>query len=309
MQKEINNILAVAETKNISRAADELFVSQSSLSRSIASLEKELGFSLFKRTNNGIEPTEAGEIYIRYARKIRYLYGKMQDDIQEMHENTCHQIRIGFSLNAGTFSVRDIKRPIEQKYPNVELHCENVLAKDIPEGLYSGRLDTVISSEIISEDFSFQKICDEHLCLLVPESLDISSVTYKKEGFETLFIQPQDLPVNNLILQSKDTGIRKTIDRLISVKELTIQKATIAHNTTVGIQFVEDQIGCLIIISSFLHYVHYFDKLKVYFIDGVKVPATGFIRLKSKAMTEEELFCHEIISRYILDHNRRIFPR
>ena len=68
--KYLNYILAIAKHKNMTIAAEELFVSQSSLSQYLSRLEQELGTPLFYRTKTELVPTPAGELYIDSAKKV-----------------------------------------------------------------------------------------------------------------------------------------------------------------------------------------------------------------------------------------------
>ena len=63
-------VLAVAEHKNFTQAAEKSFVTQPTLSMQIQKLEEELQVQLFDRTTKPIQPTEIGEIIIKQARKI-----------------------------------------------------------------------------------------------------------------------------------------------------------------------------------------------------------------------------------------------
>ena len=62
--RQMEYLLAVVETKNISRAAEQCYISQSGMSQQLASVEKELGMPVFQRVNNELIPTREGEIYI-----------------------------------------------------------------------------------------------------------------------------------------------------------------------------------------------------------------------------------------------------
>ena len=73
MDRSIDYVIAVAECKSISQAAEMLYISQPSLSRYLSNLENELGVNLFVRTLNGTELTAAGKIYLEYAKEIKLL--------------------------------------------------------------------------------------------------------------------------------------------------------------------------------------------------------------------------------------------
>ena len=63
-------VVTVADETSMNRAAQRLYLAQSSLSAGIHSLEEELGFSLFRRSNRGVVPTPEGEEFLAYARQI-----------------------------------------------------------------------------------------------------------------------------------------------------------------------------------------------------------------------------------------------
>lgn len=68
--QQLKYIDAVAKTGNISKAAQELFVSQPSLTAAIHSIEQEMNVSIFLRTNKGVTVTRQGEEFLTYARQI-----------------------------------------------------------------------------------------------------------------------------------------------------------------------------------------------------------------------------------------------
>ena len=68
--KELEYILVIAQEKNISKAAERLYVSQPALSRALLKVEDRLGVSLFFRKNRQYIPTYAGELYLDMARTV-----------------------------------------------------------------------------------------------------------------------------------------------------------------------------------------------------------------------------------------------
>ena len=71
--RQLEYILAIAEEKNILRASEKLFISQSTLSQTLINLEKELGTPLFIRNQRELAITEAGQYYIEAARDIMHM--------------------------------------------------------------------------------------------------------------------------------------------------------------------------------------------------------------------------------------------
>lgn len=74
--------LEVEKTASITQAADNLFMTQPTLSKAIRDLETNVGFSLFRRTSKGVVPTQKGKVFLDHARKIVAQLDKMELDIQ-----------------------------------------------------------------------------------------------------------------------------------------------------------------------------------------------------------------------------------
>jgi len=68
--QQLKYAVAVAETKNVSKAAEKVFISQPSLTAAIHQLEEEMGVQIFSRTNKGVEVSKEGEEFLSYARQV-----------------------------------------------------------------------------------------------------------------------------------------------------------------------------------------------------------------------------------------------
>ena len=76
--KKLKYIVTIAELRSISKAANELFISQPSLSSILSNLEKELGVTLFNRSTSPLSLTYAGEKYVETANKILSLENNLK---------------------------------------------------------------------------------------------------------------------------------------------------------------------------------------------------------------------------------------
>ena len=77
--QQLQYLLEVKQTKSISKAANNLFVSNSSVSAAVSSLEDELGFPIFSRSQRGLVPTANGLRILEYAERICKIYNQMND--------------------------------------------------------------------------------------------------------------------------------------------------------------------------------------------------------------------------------------
>ena len=152
--KSFTYVLAVAECKTISKAAELLYISQPSLSRFISSLEQELGILLFERKSNGINLTEAGEIYVAYGKEIKRLNSTMEHELKELQLSEEQEIHVCMSLSASLLLVMEVQEKISKKYIGCKASFSNVMAKEILPGLKNRTYDLAIGPDLSEKDSS-----------------------------------------------------------------------------------------------------------------------------------------------------------
>lgn len=100
---QLNYIITIARARSINRAAEQLYVSQPSLTSAIKELEKELGITLFYRSGRGVTLTGDGEEFLQYARQ---LYGQYETILEKYKENGTLKKKFGVSAQHYSFAVK-----------------------------------------------------------------------------------------------------------------------------------------------------------------------------------------------------------
>ena len=100
---QIRYVIAIAETKSINKAAEQLYVSQPSLTSAVQELEKELGIILFNRSGRGVTLTNDGAEFLLYARQ---LYGQYETLLEKYGENGSLKKKFGVSTQHYSFAVK-----------------------------------------------------------------------------------------------------------------------------------------------------------------------------------------------------------
>lgn len=92
--KTLETFITLAKTRNFTQTADALFLAQSTVTKRIAELERELEHTLFVRTNKTVELTDQGEIFLSYAKRILELE---KSSIQKLNTHQCYEkhLKIG----------------------------------------------------------------------------------------------------------------------------------------------------------------------------------------------------------------------
>ena len=141
--------LAIAREENFTRAAEQLHVTQPTLSRQIADLEQELGVKLFVRSDHHIALTEEGMILKRRAQEIVSLADKTKRDFLRGDENVEGLISIGSGEFLSTRILTDCIAQFRQKHPLVRFELYSGNAGNIRDRIERGLLDVGLMSEPI----------------------------------------------------------------------------------------------------------------------------------------------------------------
>ena len=115
----LSEFLALAHHKNYSEAADELYISQSTLSKHIMALEKELGFSLFDRTTRTIELTRYGKEFEIYAKQIVDIYYLSILSIKDNIKNRNDILKIASIPVMPHYEITKLVVLFKKAYPNI----------------------------------------------------------------------------------------------------------------------------------------------------------------------------------------------
>jgi DNA-binding transcriptional LysR family regulator len=140
--RHIRYFLAVAQERNVTRAAEKLGMGQPPLSQQINALEKELGVRLFRRTGHGVVLTEAGEAFAVDAKRLLDDARHAVQKAQSAGRGETGHLSIGFTGSA-VFNpvVSNLIRTFRQSYPGVELTLIEGNTAQLLAYLDDGRLD------------------------------------------------------------------------------------------------------------------------------------------------------------------------
>ena len=175
----------VARYENYRKAAEELYISQPSLSRSIASLESELGVLLFEKNGRGVNLTKGGKLFLEYADRIIDECEIAKNKMKEMASDG-GKIDIGYVFPLASHyiphNVRDFLNKKENK--NVTFNFFQNHTSAIAKKVRSGELDVGFGGYIDKEEFEFFPVLSEEMVLITPKGHELES--HKKVSIQEL---------------------------------------------------------------------------------------------------------------------------
>ena len=193
----------VAKNKNMTKASEELHISQPAISQSIKKLEDQLGGTLFLRSNKGMELTEEGKMFFDYVKGALELINNAETEFTSFKKLTKGEIKIGCSTTLTKIVLLKVIKSFHHDYPNIDIKIINELTSNLIIDLQKGKLDFVIFNEssIKESNVKLEKLLELKQGFLY-------NPNYYKDKIETW----QDLNKYPLILQNKEANSRKYLD-------------------------------------------------------------------------------------------------
>jgi DNA-binding transcriptional LysR family regulator len=202
--------VVLAQTCNYLQAADQLFISQSSLSKHIKALERELGVELFNRTTRRVQLTEHGRVFLPFARKLASTAHDAQAALADASDNERRVIDIGSIPVMVPYGITALLNRFEREHPNVRLHIVEGEADQLKELLRKRQLDIAFIREWDGDvglddgdaEFATVDYADDCLAAVLPADHRLASrqsIRLGELANDEFLLLPQGTVMNALI--------------------------------------------------------------------------------------------------------------
>lgn len=175
--RRLRHFITLAETLHFTRAAEILYVSQQGLSRSIAELERELGFALMERTTRIVALTEAGKEFLPAARRALVELDAGVDAARRLQRRRLGILRIGFIVSSALELAPPIINTFRARHPEMIIELESYNLNDPSCGLLSGETDVAfVRLPIDAPDLHTERVFVEPRAVGVPPSHPLAAL-------------------------------------------------------------------------------------------------------------------------------------
>ena len=306
-------VYEVYKERSFTKAAQNLYISQPSLSARIKKIEEIIGEPLFDRSTTPLQLTEVGKVYIEAAEEITQIEQRVENYINDLAGLKTGNLAVGASTLFAAYVVPSLITQFNQNFPDVHIQLIEGITAELEEMLGSNALDFVIDNyHYDSILYNKELYCEENILLAVPkhfavnEELGMYQLSYKNIKNKNYLNQKYpavplgrfaDLPFI-MLTQGNDTRTRG--DRLCRnvgfkpniVLEFNQQStAYMASSTQLGATFISD-----ILVSQ----LPTFENLVYYKLDGEEAKRKVFFyykthKYKTRVMEEFVRMMHEQI--------------
>jgi LysR family hydrogen peroxide-inducible transcriptional activator len=191
---QLQYVLAVAEHKNFTLAAEKCYVTQPTLSMQIQKLEEELDVQIFDRGKKPIQLTEVGQKIVAQAKNIVNESGRIKDIVDQQKGYIGGEFKVGIIPTIMPTLLPMFMHNFIKKYPKVNLIIEERTTEEIIRMLKNGQLDAAIAATPLNEDNIKEVVLYyEPFVAYVPEN----NASYAKKEFD---VADLEMNLSNILL-------------------------------------------------------------------------------------------------------------
>lgn len=265
--KEIDYILKLNEYRNITKAAEALYISQPTLSIFLNNLEKEIGLKLFKRNGRTLIPTYAGECYIKTAKEIMLKKWELEDTLNNIKAMDGGVLRVGLSLKHFSLLLPSVICRFNKLFPDIQLVLEEGHISELEKKLLNNNLDIILVNHIQSNlHLDYIPIYNDKLILAVSAKNSNCQCCKKIDNEHFPWIDLSVFKDERFILQNTTQMIRQFAEEAFAYAEIEPKSTFIISNIEAGTLLAAEGFGVAFSMKSYV-FPHKNPNLK-YFIVG-----------------------------------------
>ena len=295
-------ILTIERYGSISEAARHAHISQPALSQRLKQVEGRMGVSLFDRGTSPLKATQAGEVYIAWARKAVDSEAVMNQEVRSIANKTTRRLRIGTSVPRGNVLLPDI---IERFYAQSAGCTVFVYEAGMPEShnslLADGDIEFAIFTPVRPESslFSGEPVCAERMLYVAPASWGVSTCD-GRGALPTAKIA--DIAQRPFIMPPQHLKHSRIIRGMMDAASVKLNVSFHSCSTEMTLEMIRRGIGASIMPNTFV--CDQMDKaLSLYAIDACPHGSSLFLNwLDDKRITPDGEAFIEIAKSWVSEH-------
>jgi DNA-binding transcriptional LysR family regulator len=171
--QQLKHFVVTAETGNILKASEILYISQSGLSRSISALENLVGLPLFERSAKGVKLTQFGEHFYPGAKLMLNEFKRYTEDLKNFRDLKAGSITLGISHSFVYMLIPEVVSEMFRRWPSIEINIVTGGYQTLAEKLMTGDIDIAFS--LYTDQSKVADLEYDHL-------LDVRTRIFAREG-------------------------------------------------------------------------------------------------------------------------------
>ncbi len=228
MKTKLHIFKTVAYHSSFTKAAEQLFISQPAISKSIRNLENDYKTTFFLRKRNSIELTDDGKAFLIYANKILDLYAELENHFINKHTKFPSLISFGVSTTIASYIIPKILAKFRIQFPQTNFKITSENTEDIEDLILNQQLDFgIIEGRNTNRKLQFKKFIKDEIVLVT---------NAKNDAFKKGVITIKTLCEIPIIEREIGSGTREIIHDFLSANNIKKLNTVVTLNSTEAIK-------------------------------------------------------------------------
>lgn len=290
-------VIMIAEERNITKAAEKLYVTQSALSQNLRSLENELDFQIFDRESSPLVPTEAGKLFVEWAKRVICSENEMLHKLQDLSRSKSRVLRIGLSPQKSIHIFPKVLKQFYQEQPGCKIILEEHPSDVLLDMLEQNEIDILFDinhSEYI--EYDFVPVAEEQIRIAAPTDV-VMQVEEKKGDYP--IVRLSEVMKYPFISLSEKQYLGKVVKQLYDISECISNIVLECRSADMALQMVEAGLG-VTVIPEFAIREDGNKKICYYNLEYPKIRrVVGISYKKGMYLTEDVKLLIELLKKYL----------
>jgi LysR family transcriptional regulator, low CO2-responsive transcriptional regulator len=218
---QLRSFLAVVRTGSVTAAAEELVVSQPSVSAAVSALARELGVELTERVGRSVRPSPAGKVFSTYAADVVGLLDQGARAAREAADRAVTELRIGAVTTAGEHIAPQLMQAFHGRHPEITLSVDVGNRERVFERLRTHRSDVAIGGRPPDDGFVAERFLDNPIVVIT--AADDPLAQARRVRVEELGSRPW-------LLREEGSGTRSMTEEFLAGHDLHPPVRTLGSN-------------------------------------------------------------------------------
>lgn len=246
--QELEYVLCIAKHQNLTKASQELYISQPTLSKFLQKLERDLNGKLFTRSGNRYIPTYLGRRYLAYAARLMDIHHDWEKELEDLNACQSGELNIAIPPMRSACIAPKILPAFHEAYPGVRINLFEESSSVQEQLLLNDQLDFAIFNEGRSNpDLQYELLLKEEILLMLPPESELASLARSRPEFSHPWMDLRLLKDCPFLLHFPDQTTGAITAALFEACEINPPALIRTRNPLVCMQLSQQGLGaCLI---------------------------------------------------------------
>ena len=290
MDKTIEYVLEVARCGGIAKAARNLFITPSALSKYIIQKEDELGVKLFTREGNKFTLTYPGEKYVEMLQEAERFQEEMNREMARLADLYSGRLRIGFQMSFAELMTKKILPALQDEYPSIRIFMEEAGSSELMKMLKKNQLDVILSlSDEEDDSLRYDKLLESPVIVAAAKDSPLREKKEIRPGVTYPWISDDAIMKENIIFDRGERSFRRYAGYLLSHGREPLHSEITITNARTALLCVEQDMGIVILPEIIVKALHFQNRLDLYSYGGQERVSTLFAISDKKSVLVNEV--------------------